>query len=318
MPVVAAAKSGKVPAALARELFEKSGSESYGITLDSFCSILEQVGSKYLAAGADETDTREFCCSLRLEELALARGCAAGSDHAWEVFLTRYRATLYDAARGIVREEGRAKELADSLYADLYGMKATGAERTSKLNSYMGRGSLAGWLRAVLAQEYVNRYRAGRRLVSLEEQTEAGVQFAASDQPSPSVADPRLEAATDAALASLAADEKFILAAYYLDARTLAEIARSLRVHESTVCRKLEKLARNLRKAIVSGLMRAGLSRRAAEEALAADVRDLRVKVRDRLVSGAESGPRTENGPAAAEITQKGPAQAFQAREGQE
>jgi len=318
MPVAIATKSGKVPAILARELFEKSGSQSYGLTLEDFRSILEQVGSKYLAAGADEAEVRELCCSLRVEELALARGCAAGSDHAWEVFLTRYRAALYDAARGIVREEGRAKELADSLYADLYGMKANGAERTSKLNSYMGRGSLAGWLRAVLAQEYVNRYRAGRRLVSLEEQTEAGVQFAAKDKPSSSVADPRLEAATDAALASLAAEEKFILAAYYLDGRTLAEIARSLRVHESTICRKLEKLAKNLRKAIVSGLMRAGLNRQAAEEALAADVRDLQVKVRERLASGAESGLRGENPPQGAEITQKPAAQAFQAREGQE
>ena len=60
----------------------------------------------------------EACVEANLEELALARGCAAGNEKAWEVFLTRYRATLYEAARGIVREESRAKELADSLYAD--------------------------------------------------------------------------------------------------------------------------------------------------------------------------------------------------------
>src|SRR5919109_1560548 len=230
----------RVPTALAAELFEKSGAAKYGISLEGFASTLAEVTLKYAPADSADLEVRELCCSLRVEELALARGCAAGNDHAWEVFLRRYRATLYDAARGIVRDEARAKELADSLYADLYGLRVNGGERVSKLSSYMGRGSLAGWLRTVLAQEYVNRYRAGRRLVSLEEQTEAGVQFAASD-PEPvttPASDSRLEAATDAALAILPAEEKFILAAYYLDERTLAEIARTLRVHESTICRK--------------------------------------------------------------------------------
>jgi RNA polymerase sigma-70 factor, ECF subfamily len=283
------------------------------MTSRAFVVVLEQVAAKYLPSGATQNDVRELCSGLRVEELALARGCAAGNDHAWEVFLTRYRTTLYDAARGIVREEARAKELADSLYADLYGLKVNGSDRVSKLSSYMGRGSLAGWLRTVLAQEYVNRYRAGRRLVSLEEQTEAGVQFAAAvpEALTTPASDTRLEAATDAALSALSAEEKFILAAYYLDERTLAEIARALRVHESTICRKLEKTAKNLRKTILSELMRSGLSRQAAEEALEADVRDLKIKVREGLASG-ESAANVR------EIVQKRGPQAFHAGEGQE
>jgi RNA polymerase sigma-70 factor (ECF subfamily) len=308
-----ATSEGRVPPSLAAELCEKSGAVAYGVPPASFALILEQVTCKYLPAGAGEAAVRELCCGLRLEELALAHGCAAGNDHAWEVFLTRYRATLYDAARGIVREETRAKELADSLYADLYGMKVNGSERVSKLASYMGRGSLAGWLRTVLAQEYVNRYRAAKRLVSLEEQTEAGVQFAAS-APEPVASSgiaSKLEGATDAALAALGGQEKFMLAAYYLDGRTLAEIARTLRVHESTICRKLEKVAANLRKAILAGLMQGGMSRQAAEEALEADVRDVQVKVRERL--GAEANRRV-----AGEVMQKPGSQAFHAGEGQE
>jgi RNA polymerase sigma-70 factor (ECF subfamily) len=311
MPTGTTAKSGsKVPAALAAELFERSGAASYGITLQDFIAVLEQVALKYLPARTGETELRELCCSLRIEELALARGCAAGNDHAWEVFLTRFRATLYDAARSIVREDTRAKELADSLYADLYGTRVNGSERVSKLNSYMGRGSLAGWLRTVLAQEYVNRYRAQRRLVSLEEQAEAGVQFPAGDQTAPGAAEPRLEAATDAALSALSAEDKFIVASYYLDERTLAEIARSLGVHESTISRKLEKIAKGLRKTIIAELTRAGLNRHAAEEALEVDVRDLQINVRARFTATA--------GSTAGEIMQKPGSQAFHAREGQE
>src|SRR6202008_22927 len=94
---------------------------------------------------------------------------------------------------------------------------------------------------------------------------------------------PRLEAATDEALASLPSDERFILAAYYLDDRTLAEIARMLSVHESTISRKLDKMAKSLRKQTLAGLARRGMSRRQAEEALEVDVRDMTLNLRERL-----------------------------------
>jgi len=46
-----------------------------------------------------------------------------------------------------------------------------------------------------------------------------------------------LESATDEALAALPAEDRVVLAAYYLDGRTLAEVARMLGVHESTISR---------------------------------------------------------------------------------
>ena len=213
--------------------------------------------------------------SLRVEELALARACAAGHERAWEVFLTRYRAKLYDIAGYIAKESSAARELADSIYADLYGTTTREGKRNSKLASYTGRGSLEGWLRTVMAQEFVNRYRRQRRTVSLDEESEEGAQFAAPN-PEPAIAvDPRIEAATDQALAELSAEDKFVLASYFLDSRTLAEIARALHVHESTISRKVDKLAKSLRKRILAGLGKQGMSRRQAEEALEVDVETL-------------------------------------------
>jgi RNA polymerase sigma-70 factor (ECF subfamily) len=95
--------------------------------------------------------------------------------------------------------------------------------------------------------------------------------------------DNRLARATDAVLADLPAEDRMVLGAYYLDGRTLAEIARMLGVHESTISRKLDKLAKALRKQIVAGLSRRGMSRRQAEEALEVDVRDLQVDIRRSL-----------------------------------
>jgi RNA polymerase sigma-70 factor (ECF subfamily) len=273
------------------ELHPKSGCEKIGLTREAFSIILCDVGAKYATVATSDGELRTFFLNLRVEELALARACAAGDNSAWEIFLTRYREKLYLSALRIAREDSAARELADTLYADLYGTSLRDGQRVSKLSSYTGRGSLEGWLRTVLAQEYVNRYRRTKRLVSLDEESEEGVQFRAPDLTPIASADPRLELATDEALAFLSGEDRTILSAYYLDGRTLAEIARMLGVHESTISRKLDKLAKTLRKQILAGLVRRGMARRQAEEALEVDVRDLQLNIRRTLTQ--ESPPAT-------------------------
>ena len=274
---------------LLADLHAKSGCEKIGLTRESFSVILCEVGSKHATATNSETEIRTFFLSLRVDELALARACAAGVNSAWEIFLTRFREKLYLSALRIAREDSAARELADTLYADLYGTNTRDGQRVSKLASYTGRGSLEGWLRTVLAQEYVNRYRRTKRLVSLDEESEEGVQFQAAEPDPIPPADQRLAHATDEALASLPAEDRVVLSAYYLDGRNLAEIARMLGVHESTISRKLDKLAKALRKQIVAALVRRGMSRRQAEEALEVDVRDLQLDIRRSLAQ--ESSP---------------------------
>ena len=266
-----------------RILFEKSGGERYGLTLQAFGVVLEQVAVKYVPQ-ASAQQKLEFWRDLKLEELALARACAAGHDAAWQAFLTRFREKLYDIARGITKEDSSARDLADSLYADLYGTSEKDGRRVSRLNFYMGRGSLEGWLRTVLAQEFVNRYRKTKRLVSLEEQAEEGVQFSASPSSQPSSPlDSRLGASLDEALGLLSGEDRLVLASYYLDDRTLTEIGRMVGVHESTISRRLEKLLKGLRKQVLAGLVSRGMNRVQAEEALEADVRYLQVDVTRKL-----------------------------------
>jgi RNA polymerase sigma-70 factor (ECF subfamily) len=265
------------------DIYIKSKCELCGLSRAQFDNILAEISRKYLPGDATQNEVCDFYASLRVEELALARACATGNEHAWEVFLTRYREKLYEIAGYITKESSTARELADSIYADLYGTVRRDGERASKLASYTGRGSLEGWLRTVMAQEHVNRYRRQRRLVSLDEEAEEGAQFATAEPETAIVADPRVEGAVDEVLAALGPEERFVLASYFLDERTLADIARSLGVHESTISRKLDKLAKSLRKQILASLGRRGMSRRQAQEALEVDVRDLRVNIRSRL-----------------------------------
>lgn len=271
------------------DLCAQSRSTDWGISHSDFAQVLLAIGAKYLSPEALPNEATTFFKGLRVEELALARGCAAGNERAWEVFLTRYREKLFEMALGIAREAATARELADSLYADLYGVNSRG-ERVSKLASYTGRGSLEGWLRTVLAQEFVNRYRKQRRTTSLDEEVEQGRQFAAAPtepeahgHPGGQRPDPRLDQSVDAVLAALSPEDRYVLASYFLDDRTLAEVARALAVHESTISRRVDKLTRGLRKQILSELGRRGMTRRQAEESLDSDVRDLRVDLRSRL-----------------------------------
>jgi RNA polymerase sigma-70 factor (ECF subfamily) len=292
-------------APLIGELYTKSAAAEYGLDEGEFTSILAEVAAKYLAADAPPSESQSFYMALRVEELALARACVAGNEKAWEVFLTRYRAKLYEMAGAIAKDDSVGRELADSLYAELYGLHTRGDRRVSKFSYYMGRGSLEGWLRTLLAQDYVDRYRRQKRLVSLEEQEEQHHTFAATPAESPALADPRLVQATDAALAALPAEDRFILAAYFLDGRTLAEIARMLRVHESTISRKVDKLTRQLRENIIKRLMSCGFGRRAAEEALEIDVRDLAVDVKSRLQGTAGTAFNSKEERSAAEGKQQ-------------
>jgi RNA polymerase sigma-70 factor (ECF subfamily) len=269
------------------DLYVRSGGRQFGLSFQEFAEILQEVGGRYLSTGAPDSEAAEFHQSLRLEDLALARACARGYEPAWEFFLNHYRQKLYDAAGAIAKEDSIGRELADSIYTDLFGTRQNeeGA-RISKLASYTGRGSLEGWLRTVLAQEYVNRYRKQRRLVSFEERTESGSQFEAKDNVATVSPDVRVEHAVDTALVELSAEERLILASYYLDGRTLAAIARMIGVHESTISRRLEKVTVSLRKRMVRELRRRGMSAREIDEALQTDVRDLTVDIRGKLLQG--------------------------------
>ena len=306
-------------------LYERSGAAAYGMSAENFAAILDEILHKYFLSSsiystshhsAHASDNRnedrnkkedrdqedqtkkedqksEFCAALRIEELALARACAAGDERAWHDFISRYRQKLHSMALHITRDGAHAAELADSLFADLYGVNTADGQRKSKLLSYTGRGSLEGWLRTVMAQEFINRYRKQKRTVSLEEQTDEGMQFAAAIPEPACTSDPRLEAATDVALAELSSEDRFTLASYYLDGRTLAEIARTLRLHESSVSRRLDRLATGLRKRILALLKAQGMSHAQATEALETDVRDMQLNLRSRFMqdSGAKAFP---------------------------
>jgi RNA polymerase sigma factor (sigma-70 family) len=170
------------------------------------------------------------------------------SDAAWEHFILEYRPTLYRAADAI-DPGGGARELADSLYADLYGLKEQGGARQTLFRYFHGRSSLATWLRSVLSQRHVDRIRAGKRSEPLPD--EESPQALAAPPTPPDADRPRLavrlHAALTAAVAALDARDRLRLGCYYAQDMTLAAIGRMLGEHEATVSRQLGRVRRAIR-----------------------------------------------------------------------
>jgi RNA polymerase sigma-70 factor (ECF subfamily) len=189
---------------------------------------------------------------LHLEDLALACACAEGHEAAWEHFIREHRPVLYRAADAL-DHGGGARELADSLYADLYGTSERDGERRSLFRYFHGRSSLATWLRAVLAQRHVDAIRGRRRLDPLPEE-DAAVALVSS---APAPADPDrprylalVQRALRLAIAILAARDRLRLACYYAQELTLAETGRVLGEHEATASRQLARTRRAIRQEI--------------------------------------------------------------------
>src|SRR5580693_5076810 len=163
---------GTSPARL-KALYAQSNADRWGLSFERFASSLDRSAQKRLAAGnlaSEKID--EYLAALHLEDLALATACMENCESAWDHFVGTYRPYLRAAAAAVLRcssASPEACELADSLFAELYGL-ADGARRERSLFRYFhGRSSLKTWLRAVLAQRHIDAIRAGRRFESLED-----------------------------------------------------------------------------------------------------------------------------------------------------
>jgi RNA polymerase sigma-70 factor len=200
----------------------------------------------------------DYLESIRAEDLALAIACRSGVAAAWETFIGKYRPILYASARAICRDESAAREVADSMWAELYGIgaDAQGANRRSLLDYFHGRSSLATWMRAIVAQRHIDSVRSSRRFDPLENieardsRNDNRQNEHHNDEPGHLRMMEIFTAVLRAALAALSAKDRMRLGCYYRDELTLREIALAMGEHESTVSRKLDRTRGELRASV--------------------------------------------------------------------
>lgn len=240
------------PPDAARRAFARADASRWGVSAETFGAALRRsVASRFRGQRPSSAEVAEYLDALHAPDLALACACASGHAGAWESFVREYRPILLRVA-GRHAPPDAARDVADSLYAELYGLEERDSVRRSLFDYYHGRSPLGSWLRAVVAQRLVDRARAARRFDPLPEPGEAREPVAAGDAPDPDQGRllPAVQAALKGALAGLDARDRLRLSLYYTQDMTLAAVGRVLGESEATASRKLERTRRELRVAV--------------------------------------------------------------------
>ena len=231
---------------------------------------VEATLNKYLlndSPNAAHTDIEEFVHDIRADDLCLIVACEKGDEKAWEDLVADFDSTVKSAARKMSSNNEDAEDLASSIWAELYGLRTDAdGNKKSKLAYYSGRGSLAGWLRAVVSQLAIDQFRKQSKFVQIEEDREFenlaneaangdGNHFGSkTENPEDLLTVKQTEsdvsAALSAAIAELGAEDRLILKLYYFDDLKLKEIAATFGYHEATASRKLTRVQTEIRKGV--------------------------------------------------------------------
>ena len=262
---------------LVRRLYSEANAGRWHLPIEEFREALETSVSRAFR-DIEQVDPRElerYCGALRLDDLALARACALGIEEAWEYFIGNARPHLNRAADAL-DPGGGARELAETLFADLYGLRQAGGARQSLFRYFHGRSSLTTWLRAVLSQRYVDRVRAQRAHEPLpeEESPDALRSLAPDPQPERRRYAALMQAGLRDAVGALEDRDRFRLACYYAQEMTLAAIGRLTSEHEATVSRQLARTRARIRQFVERMLTEQGLSAAEIEECFASNISD--------------------------------------------
>jgi RNA polymerase sigma-70 factor (ECF subfamily) len=258
----------------AARLLARAG-EARSLSVEVLAPRVERTLEKYLLR--DEPDAApeviaKFFDDLHADDLCLAVACERSDEAAWTDWMARGGAPVPSAARSASANAEAAEELTQSIWAELYGLRTRTDESTGgKLAHYSGRGSLGGWLRAVVGQLAIDRHRQSARYVQMESEADGdrsllhGQETAAAEKNaawlSASAPDPeRALAANEASahvhealarvLRELAAEDRLLIKLYYLDNLRLREAGAVLGVHEATASRRLTALHKELRRRV--------------------------------------------------------------------
>jgi RNA polymerase sigma-70 factor (ECF subfamily) len=248
----------------------------------------------------------KFIDGLHADDLCLVIACERGDQGAWSDLFEGYGATVRSAARSASSNEAMAEDVAQSIWADLHGLKLReDGKPAGKLSYYSGAGSLGGWLRAVVGQLAIDQHRRQSRLVQTEEdadlerlahdatgESDGAGAFHSATGPEEllarSMASADVEKALARALADLSDEDRLLMKLYYFDGLRLREAGVVLGVHEATASRRLTRIHGQIRELVESILMKEhGWTKTEATRSLAEVAAHLQTEVEPMLAGKA-------------------------------
>jgi RNA polymerase sigma-70 factor (ECF subfamily) len=271
---VAAEKQRKAIYEASVRLLSRSAN-SRGLDADVISERVQPAVEKYLLRDGGNPATSEitaFVNEIHADDVCLIIACERGDEKAWEDLVAGFDPVVKSAARKTASNAEDADELASSIWAELYGLRQDAdGTRKSKLAYYSGRGSLAGWLRAIISQMAVDRFRKQSRMVQIEEMREFEIiaeessnnsnndhVISHSENPEELFSEQQtaedVAEALQSAIGSLEAEDRLILKMYYFDDLKLKDIASVFGYHEATASRKLARVQSEVRKSVEKSL----------------------------------------------------------------
>src|SRR2546429_3993025 len=267
-------------------------------------SRLRAATEKYILKhdpSANMRSIESFVDTLHADDLCLVIACERADDQAWNDLFEGYGATVRSAARATSSNEAMADDVAQSIWAELHGLKTRDDGKPGgKLGYYSGVGSLGGWLRAVVGQLAIDQHRRQTRLVQAEEDSDLDRMAlddwhsdgAGADQMSASpeellmskMGSAGVEKALGRALAQLPDEDRLLMKLYYFDGLRLREAGAVLGVHEATASRRLTRIHGDVRQHVETILMKEhGWTKSEAANSLAEIAAQLQTEVEPML-----------------------------------
>ncbi|MFN2455925.1 MAG: RNA polymerase sigma factor [Pyrinomonadaceae bacterium] len=225
---------------------------------------------------ASSSEIAQFCDALHADDVCLIAACERGDETAWRELMEKYQAMVRGVARSVCVSEDKAEDLQQSIWAELHGLRLRqDGKPAGKIGYYSGRGSLGGWLQAVVRQLAIDAHRRDAKLVQTE--TDTDFDYYTNDARdngkeqarniSPAQSDPeqdfaeresaeKLEKALAFVVRELAAEDRLLVKLYYFDGLSLREAGAILCVHEATASRRLTRLHKEVRTRVEAVLMK--------------------------------------------------------------
>ncbi|HEV7744212.1 MAG TPA: sigma-70 family RNA polymerase sigma factor [Pyrinomonadaceae bacterium] len=272
----------------------RRAADNHGLTAETLIPRVKSAVAKYILRDepqAKSAAVEEFIDKLQADDLCLIVACELGNQRAWSDLVERFSATVRSAARSASSNEESAEDLAQSIWAELHGLRLRDdGKPAGKLAYYSGRGSLAGWLRAVVAQLAIDQHRKQSRLVQTEEDADFDRIIQRGEEetswsghgatPNPELqistklTGAQLQKALAEAIKQMSGEDRLLVKLYYFDGLRLREAGAVLGVHEATASRRLTRIHSELRQQVEKvlieqeGWTKAEAERAFSEEAL--------------------------------------------------
>ena len=226
---------------------------------------------------------RDFIDKLQADDLCLIVACEQGDQSAWSDLVARFSATVRSAARSTTptRKARRISRSRSGQSCTVAGARRRHAGR--KACVLFGSCSLAGWLRAVVAQLAVDQHRKQSRLVQTEEDADFdriiqdgheehawsghGEAVNPEIQISRQLAGAEMQKALATSIKQLSAEDRLLVKLYYFDGLRLREAGAVLGVHEATASRRLTRVHSELRQQVERILVEQGWTKPETERA---------------------------------------------------